>query len=59
MDKHKAYKAFHNHDKSSVFLGYSKSESDRWVAEIKKGETEKEFYPTKRQRRRALPLRFL
>jgi len=41
MDKHKAYKAFGNHDKSSAFLGYSKSESDCWLAEIEKGETKK------------------
>ncbi|MFB0554841.1 MAG: DUF1848 domain-containing protein [Phycisphaerae bacterium] len=34
MNKKQAYKAFNNHDKESAFLGYSKSESDRWLAEI-------------------------
>ena len=41
-NKRKAYNAFRNHDKASAFLGYSKSESDRWIAEIKEGKTEKE-----------------
>jgi len=34
-NKHRARKAFSNHDKESAFLGYSKSESDRWLDEIK------------------------
>jgi len=33
-NKRMAYKAFSNHDKESAFLGYSKSESNRWIAEI-------------------------
>ncbi len=36
--KSKAYQAFAGHDKDSAFLGYSKSESDRWLAEIRAGE---------------------
>jgi hypothetical protein len=31
VNKHKACKAFDKHDKESVFLGYSKSQSDRWI----------------------------
>jgi hypothetical protein len=31
-----AYDAFRNHDRNSAFLGYSKSDSDRWLAEISK-----------------------
>ena len=34
VNKHRATKAFRNHDKESAFLGYSKSESDRWLDEI-------------------------
>ena len=37
----KAYKAFSNYDKSSAFLGCSKSESDKWIAEIQNGKIEK------------------
>jgi hypothetical protein len=33
-NKSKAYNAFRNHDKCSAFLGYSKSDSDRWLAEF-------------------------
>jgi len=40
MNKPKAYKAFENYDKSSAFLGHSKSQSDRWLAEIKTTQTE-------------------
>jgi hypothetical protein len=40
VNKRKAYKAFSNHDKESAFLGYSKVESDRWIAEIRNGTTE-------------------
>jgi len=32
-NKRRAYKAFGNHDKESAFLGYSQSDSDRWLAE--------------------------
>jgi len=35
MNKQQAHRAFNNHDKESAFLGYSKSESDRWLDEIK------------------------
>ncbi|MGD8785951.1 MAG: DUF1848 domain-containing protein [Phycisphaerales bacterium] len=34
MNKQKACKAFNNHDKDSAFLGYSKSQSDKWLMEI-------------------------
>jgi len=34
VNKHRACKAFDNHDKDSAFLGYSKSKSNRWLAEI-------------------------
>ena len=34
MNKQKARKAFNNHDKESAFLGYSKSQSDKWLSEI-------------------------
>jgi len=32
MNKQQARRAFHKHDKESAFLGYSKSESDKWLA---------------------------
>jgi hypothetical protein len=35
MNKPKAYEAFENHDASSAFLGYNKSQSERWLGEIK------------------------
>jgi len=35
MNRQKAHKAFESHDKDSAFLGYSKSDSDRWLAEIR------------------------
>ena len=34
VNKHRAVKSFRNHDKDSAFLGYSKSQSDKWLAEI-------------------------
>jgi len=34
VNKHRACKAFDNHDKESAFLGYSKSKSDKWLSEI-------------------------
>jgi histone acetyltransferase (RNA polymerase elongator complex component) len=40
-NKQRAYRAFSNHDKESAFLGYSKSQSDRWLTEIQNGRTEK------------------
>jgi len=33
MNKDKALKAYESHDKTSAFLGYSRSQSDRWLAE--------------------------
>ena len=42
-NKPKAYKAFENCDKSSAFLGYSKSQSDKWLTEIKNGVAEKDY----------------
>jgi hypothetical protein len=35
MNKRQARQAFDNHDKESAFLGYSKSQSDLWLDEIK------------------------
>jgi hypothetical protein len=35
MNKQKARKSFNNHDKESAFLGFSKSDSDRWLDEMK------------------------
>jgi hypothetical protein len=40
MNKPKALEAFENYDKSSAFLGYSKPQSDRWLAEIKTAQPE-------------------
>lgn len=40
-NKRRAYAAFKDHDKHSAFLGYSQSESDRWLAEIKSTDSEK------------------
>jgi len=37
MNKQQALKAFKNHDKESAFLGYSKSQSDRWLTQISTG----------------------
>ena len=34
-NKPKAGNAFRNHDKNSAFLGYTKAQSDKWLAEIK------------------------
>jgi len=34
MNKQQARRAFNNHDKESAFLGYTKSQSDRWLAEV-------------------------
>ncbi len=33
-NKSRAYKEFCSHDKHSAFLGYSKSDSDRWLTEL-------------------------
>jgi len=40
MNKQQARRAFNNHDKESAFLGYSKSQSDRWLDEIKYSRSE-------------------
>jgi len=42
VNKHRACKAFDNHDKESAFLGYSKSKSDKWLGEIKKAGRKKD-----------------
>jgi hypothetical protein len=42
VNKHRAYRAFNEHNKDSAFLGYSKSESDRWLAEIQNNRTERD-----------------
>jgi len=41
-NKQQALRAFNNHDKESAFLGYSKSQSDRWIAEVQKSKCKKE-----------------
>jgi len=41
VNKHRARKAFENHDKESAFLGYSKSKSNKWLAEIQNRRAEK------------------
>lgn len=41
-NKRRAYRAFNEHNKDSAFLGYSKSESDRWLAEIQNNWTERD-----------------
>ena len=41
-NKPKAHNAFKNHDATSAFLGYTKSQSDKWLAEIKHAETRKD-----------------
>jgi hypothetical protein len=38
-NKEEAFEAAARHEANSAFLGYSKSESDRWIAEIKNGKT--------------------
>ena len=43
MNKQQAHRAFNNHDKESAFLGYSKSQSDRWLDEIQNGMIERDF----------------
>jgi len=40
-NKRRALKAFKAHDKRSVFLGYTKSDSDRWLTEIQSSHPEK------------------
>jgi hypothetical protein len=42
-NKEKAFQAAGCHQKDSAFLGYSKSQSDRWLEEIKNAKTEKDF----------------
>ena len=39
-NKRRAHRAFQSHDKQSAFLGHSKSESDRWLAEIQNNQRE-------------------
>jgi len=41
-NKGRASKAFKNHDKTTAFLGYTKSQSDRWLAEINETKVEKD-----------------
>ena len=40
-NKRRAHNAFKTHDKQSAFLGYTKSESDHWLADIKNNEIDK------------------
>jgi hypothetical protein len=46
-NKQKANKAFQNHDKTSAFLGYTKTQSDKWLTEIQNSET-REVYEQSR-----------
>ncbi len=41
-NKSRAYESFRKHDKDSAFLGYRKSESDRWLAEVQNNGIEKD-----------------
>jgi hypothetical protein len=41
VNKHKASAAFRDHDRQSAFLGYSKSQSDKWLAEIQSDEAQR------------------
>jgi hypothetical protein len=41
-NKSRAYESFRKHDKDSAFLGYGKSESDRWLAEVQNNGIEKD-----------------
>ena len=43
VNKHRADKSFRNHDKDSAFLGYTRSQSNKWLAEIQSGRAEKDF----------------
>jgi len=42
-NKKQAFDRAAKHDPDSVFLGYSKAQSDRWLAEIKNGKREKDY----------------
>jgi len=42
VNKRRAVKLFRNHDKDSAFLGYSRSQSDKWLAEIQNVREEKD-----------------
>jgi hypothetical protein len=43
VNKGLTYQAFRNHDKQSAFLGYTKSQSDRFLTEIQDAKTENDF----------------
>jgi hypothetical protein len=42
-NKGRANKAFKNHDKTSAFLGYTKSQSDKWLEEIQNSKTHVDY----------------
>jgi hypothetical protein len=42
VNKERAYKVFSKHERDSAFLGYSKSVSDRWLAEMYNKESRKD-----------------
>ena len=42
VNRHRAVKLFGKHDKDSAFLGYTKTQSDKWLREIQNGRAEKE-----------------
>jgi len=42
VNKQRAVKSFGNHDKDSAFLGFSKSRSDKWLAEIQNSRAEED-----------------
>ena len=43
VNKKKAFEAAGKHEPASAFLGYSKSQSDKWIAEIKQDKTAKNY----------------
>jgi hypothetical protein len=45
-NKGRANKAFKNHNKTTAFLGYTKAQSDRWLAEIYNSKTQKDYGQT-------------
>ena len=49
VNKHKAAEAYRDHDKDSAFLGYSKSDSDRWLAEIRDARAQENSEQLERQ----------
>lgn len=42
-NKQKADKTFQNHDKTSAFLGYTKTQSNKWLTEIQNSKTQEDY----------------